>query len=35
MADEKVLTINGKDEQTFLAAYLHNLKSVEEVGLNL
>ena len=34
MADEKVLTINGKDEQAFLATYLHDLKSVEEVGLN-
>jgi len=34
MAEEKALTINGKDEHAFLAAYLHDLKSVEEVGLN-
>ena len=34
MAEEKALTINGKDEKAFLAAYLHDLKSVEEVGLN-
>lgn len=34
MADEKVLMINGKGEQAFLAAYLHDMKSVEEVGLN-
>lgn len=34
MAEKKILTINGKDEQAFLAAYLHDLKSVEEVGLN-
>lgn len=34
MADEKVLMINGKGEHAFLAAYLHDMKSVEEVGLN-
>lgn len=34
MAEKKILTINGKDEQAFLAAYLHDIKSVEEVGLN-
>mgnify|MGYP002623874150 CR=1 FL=1 len=34
MADEKILKINGKDEQAFLATYLYDLKSVEEVGLN-
>lgn len=28
------LTINGKDEKAFLAAYQHNYKSVEEIGLN-
>lgn len=34
MEDKKVLTINGKNEQAFLTAYLHDNKSVEEVGLN-
>lgn len=34
MEEKKVLTINGKDENAFLAAYLHDYKSVEEVGLN-
>ena len=34
MTEEKALTINGKDEHAFLAAYLHDLNSVEEVGLN-
>lgn len=34
MEDKKNLTINGKDEQSFLASYLHDNKSVEEVGLN-
>ena len=34
MAEEKkVLTINGKDEQAFLAAYHHDYKSVSEIGL--
>lgn len=34
MAEEKkVLTINGKDEQAFLAAYHHDYKSVYEIGL--
>ena len=28
------LTINGKDEQTFLKAYKHNYKSVSEIGLD-
>lgn len=34
MAEKKILTINGKDEQVFLTTYLHNIKSVEAVGLN-
>jgi ppGpp synthetase/RelA/SpoT-type nucleotidyltranferase len=28
------LTINGKDEQTFLMTYSHNYKSVSEIGLD-
>jgi len=34
MAEIKNLTINGKDEQGFLETYLHDIKSVEDVGLN-
>lgn len=34
MAEIKNLTINGKNEQVFLETYLHDIKSVEEVGLN-
>ena len=33
MEVNKELTINGKDEKDFLVAYLHNNKSVEELGL--
>lgn len=28
------LTINGKDEKTFLQAYNHDIKSVSEIGLD-
>lgn len=35
MTEDKKPTINGKDEQTFLAHYNHNdIKSVSEIGLD-
>ncbi len=35
MTEKKIkLTINGKDEKSFLAAYQHDYKTVEEIGLN-
>lgn len=32
--EEKILTINGKDEKTFLKAYNHDYNSVAEIGLD-
>ena len=34
MEKDKVLTINGKDENSFLRAYCHDEKSVSEIGLD-